>query len=167
VHTRFDLKNFKNACLSLSLQKIVNQKGWKMEKMVKVILLSLMLFVTFLNADVKNFYANGVGNTKQDAKYTSKKIQIVTGLKMQKPLYNQTDGIVNDLVEAAKMATDWDYIDIQLKNGKPYRFEVKYKNMWKYQVKIARKRYNFWYNQKTKKMLKKHQNVIKIYYLQI
>jgi len=85
VHTRFDLrlKDLKNACLSLSLQKIFNQKGWKMEKMVKVMLLSLMLFTTFVDAEsldgnqtrnlkgVKNFYINSVGTTEREVKFIS------------------------------------------------------------------------------------------------
>ena len=81
MHTRFDLrlKDLKNACLSLSLQKIFNQKGWKMEKMVKVMLLSLMLFTTFVDAEsldgnqtrnlkgVKNFYINDIGITDKES----------------------------------------------------------------------------------------------------
>jgi len=79
VQRRFDLKNFKNACLSLSLQKIFNQKGWKMEKIVKVMLLSLMLFTTFADAEflkenqignlkgVKNFYINDIGITDKES----------------------------------------------------------------------------------------------------
>jgi len=71
-----------------------------MEKIVKVMLLSLMFFTTFAGAEVKNFYINGVGNTRRDAERTNDKIEEVTGLKMQKPLYNSTEGVFFDFLEA-------------------------------------------------------------------
>ncbi len=74
-----------------------------------VIIISLVIgMLSFANAEVKNYYVNGIDNTLKEARKSSEKIETITGLKMQKPLYNTTQGVARDLGESIRMVTNFD-----------------------------------------------------------
>lgn len=78
------------------------------KKIVISSLIILSLAVSVQAEKTYSYFANGVGNTEEQARKSSTAIQILTGIEMERPLYNSTYGFIADALEAARQSTGLD-----------------------------------------------------------
>ena len=107
------------------MQNIFIYKGEKVKTFQKMMvgLLMVLGLSSLANAEVRNYFINGVGNTRDEARSSRDKIQELADVGKIQVLYNTTEGAPIDFIEAGKMMINLD--KFYTENGINHEYHLK------------------------------------------